>query len=71
MQIQNIGGTYIIEDRTIDSVTRDTDMIRAINNATWKHIACKGTENPVRDYVHEEIKRRKEARAGARLAFIY
>lgn len=71
MQIQNINGVYHIEDKSIDSVTRDTNMIRAINNATWKHIACKGTTNPTRDYTHEEIQRRKTARTGARLAYIY
>ncbi len=67
MHIQNIDGVYHIEDKTIDSVTRDTNIVRAINNATWKHVACKGTENPTR----EDIQRRKEARTGARLVFIY
>lgn len=71
MQIQNINGTYHVYDKSIDSTTRDTNLSRAIHNALWKNVACKGTQNPVHEYVHEDIKRRKEARAGARLAYIY
>jgi hypothetical protein len=71
MHIERINGVYYVYDKSIDSTTRDTNMSRAIKNAIMKHIACRGTDNPTRDYVHEEIRKRKEARTGARLAFIY
>lgn len=76
MMIQKIGDVWHIEDKATDTVTKDNVMARGISNALYKHIAFKGTENPLKtnlQYIseYEAIKARKEAVKGARLVTFY